>query len=56
MTTNWQLNTDNNYQIRCQPLYVEPAMILEPVVMDINNKNGFQSFLNVCDFFRYLEL
>ena len=26
----------------------EPAMILEPVIMEY--KSGFQSFLNVCDF------
>ena len=27
-----------------------PAMILEPVIMECNQYNGFQTFLNVCDF------
>ena len=25
-------------------------MILKPIIMEYNDKNGFQSFLNVCDF------
>ena len=47
ITTNWKYNTDNNNKIRCHSFDWEPAMILEPVIMEYKRKNGLQSFLNV---------
>ena len=29
-----EVNTDNNYKIRCHTFDWEPAMILEPVIME----------------------
>ena len=43
-------NTDNNYKIRHYTFEGEPATVLGPVIMEYKRKNGFQSFLNVCDF------
>ena len=34
LTTNLQQNTKNSFKIRCHFLEGEPAMILEPVIME----------------------
>ena len=43
-------NTDNNCKTRCHTFEGEPAMILEPVIMEYKRYKFVQPILNICDF------